>query len=153
VLESRIRLDSAERGQADAVDLMAADLKTAGFRRVFSNRRDIWLAAGLRNADGTAMPDGHDPKADAYNCIALSTPGQDALFAGIEVPARNDLTLSFREGILRASPGSKFLQAHPETLLTGDTRGGAPLRRPVLDPSHPLVQEKIFNGSACGRPA
>jgi hypothetical protein len=84
----------------DGVLLLSATPPAHKFFRVYQTRRDVWLPAGIRNADGTRRPAGPEPSWDADNLIALFTPGEHALLAGVAHPCHHGLEMRFGEGLL-----------------------------------------------------
>ncbi|MEI7834485.1 MAG: alpha-galactosidase [bacterium] len=88
---------------ADRLVLFSAQVVGAEFTRVFTPRREIWLHAGIRNADGSALPDGPKKCWDAENMTAVYTPGAVALLAGVKMPARYPLEFAWRDGRLDIS--------------------------------------------------
>lgn len=84
----------------DSIILLAATMPDGEFSRVYQTRRDVWLPAGIRNADGTRCSAGPEPSWDADNLIALFTPDENALLAGVAHPCHHGLEMRFREGVL-----------------------------------------------------
>ncbi|MBD3316105.1 MAG: hypothetical protein GF344_09980 [Chitinivibrionales bacterium] len=99
-LETQVQFHEGFPENIDSILLFSSPQEPGRFTRVFQNRRDVWLPAGTRNADGSPCPAGPDPKWDADNLIALFTPGQRALLAGVSHPCHYGIELSYRDEIL-----------------------------------------------------
>jgi hypothetical protein len=100
-LDYRVEYEPSALDDVAAIVLLDADVSSAGFQRVFANRRDIWLPTGLRNADRTQLSDGPPADWDADDLAALFTPGGDALLAGVVHPARYGLEIHATDGQLQ----------------------------------------------------
>ncbi len=102
-LSTNLQADPELWRTADRLVLFSAQLAGAEFTRVFTPRREIWLPAGIRHADGSPLPDGPTKCWDADNMIAVYTPGEVAFLAGVQMPARYPLEFAWHDGRLDIS--------------------------------------------------